>query len=69
VWINSDTGQCHDFYAPTGMEIGSTFTTWLYYLHFGWVGGLAYRTLLFASGVITAILSVTDVLIWWRKRG
>jgi uncharacterized iron-regulated membrane protein len=49
------------------VESGSNFTIWLYYLHFGWVGGLAYRTLHFLSGVITAVLNVTGVRIWWRK--
>jgi len=41
VWMDSDTGALVGFAAPTGRDNGSTFRTWLVYLHFGWVGGTA----------------------------
>jgi uncharacterized iron-regulated membrane protein len=67
VWMDSDTGAFSDFWAPTGLSSGSTFTTWLEYLHFGWVGGILYRFLIFVVGIVTAILCLTGVLMWWRK--
>jgi len=68
VWIDSDTGEFIAFDAPTGGETGRTVTTWIVYLHFGWVGGLAFRVLIFVVGLIGAALCVTGVIIWWKKR-
>lgn len=67
VRIDSDTGEFVNFWAPTGMDAGHTFTTWIVDLHFGWVGGLGFRILIFVVGIIGSVLCVTGVLIWWRK--
>lgn len=37
-------------------------------LHSGRVAGLAGRILVCATGLATAMLSITGVLIWWRRR-
>ena len=47
---------------------GNTFTSWLGALHMGKVFGLPYRLLVVVLGVVTAVLSVTGVVIWLRKR-
>jgi uncharacterized iron-regulated membrane protein len=65
--MDSNTGEFGGFFAPTGLDAGKTFTTWIVYLHFGWVGGIAYRILIFVLGLVTTGLTVTGVLIWWWK--
>lgn len=47
---------------------GNTFTSWLAALHMGKVFGLPYRLLVVLLGVVTALLSITGVVIWLRKR-
>lgn len=37
-------------------------------LHFGRILGLPGRTLISIMGLVVAMLSVTGVIIWWRKR-
>ncbi len=67
VYLNSTTGSLIGFDAPTGQAAGNTVTNWLFALHMGTVGGLAYRILIAVFGVMVAVLSVSGVLIWWRK--
>jgi uncharacterized iron-regulated membrane protein len=66
--IDTDTGRLIGFDAPVSDEPGDIFDTWLIYLHFGSVGGITYRILICITGVLTAILCVTGVIIWWKKR-
>lgn len=71
LWMDGDTGALVAFVAPTGDSAGQTITTWLVSLHFGSVAGagLAYRIFVALVGLAVALLSVTGVWIWWRKRG
>ncbi len=68
IWFDGDSGALHAFDAPTGVASGNTVTAWLFALHMGTVGGLAYRLLVVVVGLVVATLSLTGVLIWWRKR-
>ena len=56
-----------DFHASTGTA-GDVFVLWQYPLHsgkaFGWTG----RLIIFASGILVTMFSVTGILIWSRKR-
>jgi len=58
------------FSAPLASDTASSVSSWLIALHFGAVrgGGLAYRSFVSIMGVAVALLSVTGVWIWWRKR-
>lgn len=67
VRLDSDSGKLVDFWAPTGLEAGDTFTTWIVDLHFGWLGGIIFRTQLFAVGIVGARSVVTGLVNWWRK--
>jgi uncharacterized iron-regulated membrane protein len=53
---------------PTGETTGNTVEGWLYALHMARVFGMPYRLLVCALGVVIAMLSVTGVYIWWKKR-
>jgi len=68
IWFDGDSGALYAFDAPTGVASGNTVTAWLFALHMGTVGGLAYRLLVVVVGLVVATLSLTGVLIWWRKR-
>ena len=70
VWFDGDRGDLMAFEAPTGENTGATITTWLYHLHFGSIaaGGWPYRIFVCLMGLGVALLSVTGVWIWWRKR-
>jgi uncharacterized iron-regulated membrane protein len=68
--FDGDDGRVRAFSAPTGAHTGSTISSWLVALHFGAVrvGGLAYRSFVCVMGIVVALLSVTGVWIWWKKR-
>ena len=66
--IDATTGAVlHDHHAASGTA-GDIVTVWQYPLHsgkaFGWTG----RLIIFASGILVTVFSVTGILLWWRKR-
>jgi len=67
LWFDGNTGELLAYWAPTGIATGSTITSWLFALHMGTVGGVAYRIVIVIVGVLVAGLCVTGVIIWWRK--
>lgn len=68
VYFDAKDGHFIGFDAATGVRVGNTISTWLFQLHFAWVGGLAYRIFVMFFGVLVAALSVSGIWIWWRKR-
>lgn len=68
LWFDGDDGRLIAFWAPTGIAAGDTITSWLFALHMGTVGGLAYRIFVCLMGFVIAGLSLSGVFIWWRKR-
>lgn len=69
-WIYFDryTGQLQGLYLPTTQHSGHTITYWLVALHTADVFGLPYRLFVCVLGLVIVMLSVTGVVIWWRKR-
>lgn len=68
VFVDASTGQKAGYQLPTGAAVGDTFTVWLTSLHIARIGGLPYRVLVSFIGVLLVVVTVTGVLIWWRKR-
>jgi len=68
VWFDANSGALRATYFPAGEASGDTITTWLLNLHMGKVWGLPYRLLVCFTGAAVALLSITGVWIWWRKR-
>lgn len=66
--IDAYTGELRLFLLPTGQYTGNTISNWLYALHMANVFGMAWKILVCLLGILIAGLSVTGVLIWWRKR-
>lgn len=69
VMVDGSTGSLAQLRLPSGQHSGLTFTNWIYALHMANVFGLPYRILVFVSGLVLTLLSVTGVYIWWKKRG
>ena len=69
VSFDGDTGALRRLSLPTGEHAGNTVESWLYALHMARIGGRAYQVLTCAVGLVTALLSVTGIYIWWQKRG
>lgn len=50
------------------IDTGNAISNWLAALHRGRIFGVWYQVLVCFSGFVVALLSITGVLIWWRKR-
>ncbi|MBI5011420.1 MAG: PepSY domain-containing protein [Methylocystis sp.] len=68
ILFDSRSGALKSLSLPSGHRSGTTLTTWLVELHTANVFGLPYRIFVCALGLVVAMLSVTGVYIWWKKR-
>jgi uncharacterized iron-regulated membrane protein len=51
-----------------GASAGDQFFAWQYPLHSGKAFGLPGRWIVFVSGLLTALLVVSGLMLWWRRR-
>ncbi|MEG1455375.1 MAG: PepSY-associated TM helix domain-containing protein, partial [Comamonas sp.] len=68
LFLDGETGALVATWLPTGAAGGDTIITWLSNLHMASVGGMTYKLAMSLAGLGVAMLSVTGVLIWLRKR-
>ncbi|MFL9926788.1 PepSY-associated TM helix domain-containing protein [Herbaspirillum lusitanum] len=68
LYIDALTGRVKGIWLPTGSAAGDTLTTWLTSLHMAVVGGLFYKAFVSFLGLAVAVLSMTGILIWVKKR-
>ncbi len=68
VHFDADSGDLKLVLLPSGQYTGNTISNWLYALHMANVFGLPYRILVCVLGLVVAMLSITGVYIWWKKR-
>jgi len=66
--FNASTGELIALWLPTGVASGDTVTSWLLSLHVASVWGWPFKLFVCLVGMAVAMLSVTGVVIWWRKR-
>ncbi|WP_246013105.1 PepSY-associated TM helix domain-containing protein [Pigmentiphaga humi] len=67
--IDGQSGQVRGLVLPRDPgAAGNAFNQWMYGLHMAQVFGLPYRLLVAALGIAVAVLSVTGVFIWRKKR-
>lgn len=70
--FDADSGAFKGLWLPTGAANGDTVRMWLTSLHMALVGGivagLPMKVFICAVGLMVAMLSVTGVVVWWRKR-
>ncbi|MEM7098414.1 MAG: PepSY-associated TM helix domain-containing protein [Pseudomonadota bacterium] len=68
VMFDATTGEYFGEFLSLGEASGDTITEWILSLHMASVWGLPYRIFVTLLGILVAGVSVTGVLIWWRKR-
>jgi len=68
VRFDGETGTLLRVWLPTGAASGDTIRTWLTTLHMAGTGGWPLQVLVCAVGLAASALSVTGVVIWWKKR-
>jgi len=68
LFLDGETGTLVATWLPTGAAGGDTFITWMSNLHMTNVGGITYKLVITLAGLGVAMLSITGVLIWLRKR-
>lgn len=68
VALDATTGAFRGVKIPTGQHAGNTFTTWIMALHLAMVFGLPMKIFVSLMGLTVATLTVTGVVVWWKKR-
>ena len=68
VFFDADTGEFKFILLPSGQYNGNTVTSWLVALHMANIFGLPYRIFVCVLGLVIAMLSVTGIIIWMKKR-
>jgi uncharacterized iron-regulated membrane protein len=68
LYFDARTGEPAGADIPGTGSAGDIFLQSMFPLHSGRILGVPGRVLMSAMGVLIAMLSVTGVLIWWRKR-
>jgi uncharacterized iron-regulated membrane protein len=68
VWFDAGTGALRATWIPTGEAAGDTVSSWLLALHVAAIWGLPFKIFVSLVGIVVALLSVTGMVIWWRKR-
>jgi uncharacterized iron-regulated membrane protein len=68
VAIDARDGRLLAVQIPTGQRAGNTFTSWIIALHVTSVFGRAWQIAVSLLGMVVVAITVTGVLIWWRKR-
>ncbi|MDP9900702.1 PepSY-associated TM helix domain-containing protein [Variovorax ginsengisoli] len=68
VFLDGYTGELRGTWLPAGAASADTLRSWLTRLHMASVGGAVGKLLLSLAGVVVALLCVTGIVIWQRKR-
>ncbi|BAV65345.1 PepSY-associated TM helix domain-containing protein [Sphingobium cloacae] len=69
LFIDGRTGELLTLSLPRkDGAAGNAFNQWMYGLHMAQVFGLPYRILVALLGILVSGLSITGIIIWWKKR-
>lgn len=68
VFFDATTGEFVGLNLPSGQAPGNTITNWILALHLAAIWGLPFKIFVCAMGVVVAMLSVTGVYLWLKKR-
>lgn len=66
--FDAATGELQGSHLPTGAAAGDTLDTWFTSLHTAALWGWPMKLFVCGMGLAVALLSVTGVILWWRKR-
>jgi uncharacterized iron-regulated membrane protein len=68
VYFDGDSGEFASIFMPSGQNAGITATIWLVTLHMAGIWGLPFQIFVCLMGLVVAMLSITGVYIWLKKR-
>jgi uncharacterized iron-regulated membrane protein len=68
VALDARDGRFLAVQVPTGQRASNTITSWIIALHVTSVFGRPWQIAVSCFGVLVVVITVTGVLIWWRKR-
>jgi uncharacterized iron-regulated membrane protein len=66
--FDATSGAFKSLTLMSGEKPYMTISAWLFSLHQAKIWGLPYKILVCALGLVITMLSVTGVVIWWKKR-
>ena len=66
IYISAENGQLLGKSHPY-IDTGNAITAWLSSLHMARLFGFWYQIVVFFVGLVVVIVTITGVLIWWRK--
>ncbi|NOS77520.1 MAG: PepSY domain-containing protein [Nitrospira sp.] len=68
VFFDATTGTFAGLNLPSGQDAGTTITNWLITLHVAAIWGAPFKIFVCVMGVVVAMLSITGVYLWFKKR-
>lgn len=68
VFFDGDNGELKAIWGHSNSTPGDKFNSWQFPLHTGQMFGLPGRIIILLTGLLTAVLSVTGVVIWYKKK-
>jgi uncharacterized iron-regulated membrane protein len=68
LFFNDQSGKFAELNLPRGQNAGSTLNSWIFSFHMAMIWGLPFRIFVTLVGILIAILSITGVYIWIKKR-
>ncbi len=68
IYLDATTHELLLVALPNGQFTGNTVSTWLYALHTGRAWGTPYRIFVCLLGIAITLITITSLLIWWRKQ-
>jgi uncharacterized iron-regulated membrane protein len=68
IYVSGDTGEILGSELPNTGTAGDILYDWQFPLHSGRAFGLPGRIIICLTGIAVVVLSITGVIIWWRKQ-
>ena len=68
VFVDPWAGQVIDVRDPASFNAGDTFAVYQRPLHYGFGWGEVWKFLVFLSGLLPLLFSITGLTMWWMKR-
>ncbi|MCX5727428.1 MAG: PepSY-associated TM helix domain-containing protein [Nitrospirae bacterium] len=68
VMFDARTGEFAGQILPSGQDAGTTITNWILILHMAAIWGAPFKIFVCVMGVVVAMLSITGVYLWLKKR-
>lgn len=65
---DAHTGKLLSAEIPGAGTAGDTFNQIQFPLHSGQIAGLSGRIVMVVAGIVVTMLSITGIVVWWRKR-